>query len=73
MKPDSFINFLGWGLFTFAWLDFNYLFFCAIAEAINEHNEQIREQALDEYMESEDENLLKSIKELVERLKKKVC
>ena len=41
------INFFGWAFLTFAWLQVNHLFFDAIGNAINEHNEQIRLNAVD--------------------------
>ena len=38
------------------WLETNLSFFGAIADLIHEHNELIREKAIGEYIESEDEN-----------------
>ena len=55
MKTTSaFINFLGWASLTYIWLEVNHLFFCAIINAIHDHDEQIRQKALED--ESEDEN-----------------
>ena len=42
MNTGTLIPFLGWAALTFSWLEANRLFFNAIANAINEHNEQIR-------------------------------
>ena len=42
MNTGTLIRFLGWAALTFSWLEANRLFFNAIANAINEHNEQIR-------------------------------
>ena len=57
MNTDDVIRFLGWGLLTYMWLDTNRLFFCAIVNAINDHNEQIRRKAIEEYEDdSEDES-----------------
>ena len=72
MNTGTLINFLGWSCLTVMWLEANRVFLCAIAQAINEYNEQIREKALDEYSEREEDPPLKSIKELGERLKKLV-
>ena len=38
------------------WLETNLLFFGAIADLIHEHNELIREKAIEEYIESENES-----------------
>ena len=56
MKPDGFINFLGWGLFTYTWLTFDLIFFRSIADLIHEHNKYIRQKAIEDYIESEDES-----------------
>ena len=42
MNTGTLIRFLDWAALTFSWLEDNCLFFNAIADAINEHNEQIR-------------------------------
>ena len=47
MNTGSVVNFLGWAFLTFAWLQVNHLFFDTIADAINEHNEQIRLKTVD--------------------------
>ena len=44
MNTGTCINFFGWSFITFAWLQVNHLFFDAIVNVINEHNEQIRPQ-----------------------------
>ena len=49
MNTDDVIRYLGWGLLTYIWLDTNSLFLCAIVNAINDHNEQIRQKAIEEY------------------------
>ena len=47
MNSGTLINFLGWAALTFSWLQANRLFFNAIADAINEHDEQIRLKTVD--------------------------
>ena len=49
MNTNDVLRFLGWRLLTYMWLDTNRLFFFAIVDAINEHNEQIRQKAIEEY------------------------
>ena len=62
MNTGSLMNFLGWGILTFMWFEINRMFFYAIAQAIIEHNEHVRQNAIEEYKEllindeSEDEN-----------------
>ena len=43
MNTGTFINFLCWAALTFSWLEANRLFFDAISNAINAHNEQIKQ------------------------------
>ena len=54
MNTSTAIHFLGWFGLTYLWLTTNSLFFTAIDDAIQRHNEQIRLQTLEE-IESEDE------------------
>ena len=56
MEADGFISFLGWGLFTYTWFGFNLMFFSLIADLIHDHNECIRQKAIEEYIENEDES-----------------
>ena len=44
MNTGTFINCFCWAALTFPWLEANRLFFDAISNAINEHNEQIRQK-----------------------------
>ena len=46
------MKFIGWAVLAFTWLHTNLLFFGEIANAIDEHNEHIRRQAIEEYNES---------------------
>ena len=39
------------GCFNYMWLEANFIFVNAIADAINYHNEQIRQKAIDEAKE----------------------
>ena len=48
MGLDSLITFLGWAAFTYSWLHINVTFFAAIEQAIENHNNAIRQQALQE-------------------------
>ena len=56
MNTNTLIRFLGWTSLTYLWLEANCLFFCAIIDAINEHDEQIRQQVLESKDDSEDES-----------------
>ena len=56
MDTGTLICFLGWTSLTYLWLEANCLFFNAIIDAINEHDEQIRQQVLEGENESEDES-----------------
>ena len=42
MNTNNVLRFLSWTVLTYMWLESNRLFFIAIADAINNHNEQIR-------------------------------
>ena len=41
MNTNTVLRFLGWASLTYMWLEANCMFFKAIADAINHHNEQI--------------------------------
>ena len=48
MNTNNVLRFLGWASLTYMWLEANCLFFNAIADAINYHNEQIRQKAIED-------------------------
>ena len=48
MNPTTLINFLGWAALTYYWLHANFIFVNAIGQAIENHNDAIRQQALQE-------------------------
>ena len=48
MNTNNVLRFLGWAALTYMWLEANCLFFNAIADAIHQHNEEIRQKAIDE-------------------------
>ena len=48
MNPTTWINFLGWAALTYYWLNANFRFAAAINQAIRDHNDAIRQQALQE-------------------------
>ena len=56
MNTNTVFRFLGWASLTYFWLEANCMFFNAIADAINQHNEQIRQKAIEEVNESESES-----------------
>ena len=56
MNTNAVLRFLGWAALTYMWLDANCLFFTAIADAIHQHNEQIRLKAFEEAKELLKEN-----------------
>ena len=68
MKTNTVLRFLGWASLTYLWLEANCLFFNAIADAIHQHNEEIRQKAIENFKEagseseyeSEDESELES-------------
>ena len=43
MNLDSLITFLGWATLTYSWLHINFTFASAIGQAIENHNDAIRE------------------------------
>ena len=60
MNIGTLIHFLGWTSLTYLWLEANCLFFNAIIDAINEHDEQIRQQVLESEDESDNESEVES-------------
>ena len=50
---DSLITFLGWAALTYSWLNINFTFASAIRQAIEDHNDTIREEFFQE-LEAED-------------------
>ena len=53
MNLDSLITFLGWATLTYSWLHINFTFAAAIGQAIENHNDAIREEFFQE-LEAED-------------------
>ena len=51
----GFINFLRWVTLTYSWLHVNVAFAAAILEAIENHNDAIRQEALQELCEEDEE------------------
>ena len=43
MNLDSLITFLGWATLTYSWLHINFTFAAAIGQAIENHNDAIRQ------------------------------
>ena len=41
---DSLITFLGWAALTYSWFNINFTFASAIRQAIEDHNDAIREE-----------------------------
>ena len=54
MDLDAMITFFGWVALTYSWLNINLTFANAIRQAIENHNDAIRQEALQE-LEDEDE------------------
>ena len=52
---DAMISFLGWFALTYSWFRINLTFANAVYQAINVHNNAIRQEALQE-LEDEDED-----------------
>ena len=52
---DSLISFLGWVCLTYAWLEMNLTFASAICQAIQKHNDAIRQEVLQELEDDEEE------------------
>ena len=55
MNPATLVNFLGWAALTYYWLDANWRFGAAINQAIRDHNDAIRQQALQELLNEQEE------------------
>ena len=59
MKLDSFITCLGWAALTYSWIHVNFIFANVVGEAINQaienHNDAIREEFFQE-LEAEDKS-----------------
>ena len=53
MNLDSLITFLVWATLTYSWLHINFTFAAAIGQAIENHNDAIREEFFQE-LEAED-------------------
>ena len=53
MGLDTMISFLGWAALTYSWLHINLTFAGAICQAIENHNDAIRQEVLQE-LETED-------------------
>ena len=53
MGLDSLITFFGWAALTYSWLHNNLTFAAAIGQAIENHNDAIRQEVLQE-LEAED-------------------
>ena len=51
----GFINFLGWVTLTYSWLHVNLAFAAAIIEALENHDDAIRQEALQELCEEDEE------------------
>ena len=56
MNTNTVLRFLGWASLTYLWLEANCLFFNAIADAIHQHNEEIRQKAIENFKEDESES-----------------
>ena len=68
MITNNVLRFLGWASLTYMWLEANCMFFNAIADAINQHNEQIRQKAIvevKEFLKQKDESKSKDESEVV--------
>ena len=48
MNSNNVLRFLGWAALTYMCLEANCIFVNAIADAIHQHNEEIRQKAIDE-------------------------
>ena len=46
MNTNTVLGFLGWAALIYTWLKTNFLFFNAIADAINSRDKQIRQKAM---------------------------
>ena len=48
MGLGTFFNFLGWATLTYSWLHINLTFASAISQALQNHNDEIRQKSLQE-------------------------
>ena len=55
MNTNNVLRFLGWAALTYMWLEANCLFFNAIADTIHQHNEEIRQKAIENFKKDESE------------------
>ena len=55
MNPTTLVNFLCWAALTYYWLNANFRFAAAINQAIRDHNDAIRQQALQELLDEQEE------------------
>ena len=55
MNTNNVLRFL-WAGLTYMWLEANCVFFNAIADAIHQHNEEIKQKPIDEAKESKSED-----------------
>ena len=53
MNTNTVLRFLGWAGLTYMWLEANCVFFNAIADAIHQHNQQIKQKAIEDFQEDE--------------------
>ena len=56
MNTNTVLRFLGWASLTYMWLEANCMFFNTISDAIHQHNDEIRQKAIEEANESESES-----------------
>ena len=56
MNTNTVLRFFGWASLTWLWLEANCMFFNAVADAIHQHNEEIRQKAIEKFKEDESED-----------------
>ena len=56
MNTNTVLRFLDWAGLTYMWLEANCVFFNAIADAIHQHNEHIKQKAIEELNEYKNES-----------------
>ena len=49
MNTNNVLRCLGWAALTYTWLEANCIFLNAIADAIDHHNEQIRQKGIEDF------------------------
>ena len=54
MNTNTVLRFLGWASLTYMWLQANCIFVNAIADAIHQHNEQIRQKEIEDFKEEKE-------------------